>query len=463
MDSKSKRIRVAIVGGGIGGLCLAIGLVKQPHLDVVVFESIAGYKDIGAGLALHQNALKAMDLISPSIKDAYFSSAHTISSEANLEMSTKVLLASGPQAGALVAELGKAKGRSTIARSDLLSALYALLPPSRVHFSKRLSSITPNPDDTQTLTFTDSATATADCVLGADGLHSHVRAHILGPSHPAVPPQNHDKWQIYRTLVPMSVAKEYIAPHLLSTVPILCGPKGHINIMPLHRGADVSAGVAVRGAHVPGQDVAPELRLADFEGYTPEARRVVELVARDTSASWAAADHDHAPTYVRDNVGIMGDAAHTSMPFAGNGAGQAIEDSAVLCALFGALDSVGTGAEVRRGYIPLLLKAYDAVRRPRSQKVVELARDFGRLYGFALEGYGDDVQKMRGFFKERAAFTNNVDLKAQNQEAVDLFWKLVGMERGGWEMRERSDSAQGSEKELALDVPETVTPDMVAV
>lgn len=130
---------------------------------------------------------------------------------------------------------------------------------------------------------------------------------------------------------------------------------------------------------------------------------------------------------------MMGDAAHACMPFAGsfcaptparyfltnmslttgNGAAQAIEDAAVLTALFSKLISIPQ--------VEAALAAYDTVRRPRSQKVVEMACDFGRLYDFALPGVDDDPMKMKQFMGKSAAFTNNADLNKQNEDAIKLF------------------------------------------
>jgi len=133
-------------------------------------------------------------------------------------------------------------------------------------------------------------------------------------------------------------------------------------------------------------------------------------------------DHDHAPYYSRRRVTMMGDAAHAAMPFAGNGAAQAIEDATVINELFKNLESASQ--------IEALFQAYDQIRRPRSQRVVEIARDFGRLYGFAIPEYGDDPDKMRSFFGKNAAFTNNADLGKQNQDAVELFKELVANDQG---------------------------------
>lgn len=276
MTSEPK-IKVALVGGGIGGLCLAAGLVSNPRVDIHVYESVPEYKDIGAGLALHMNAIKGMDLIGPQVKKAYFDKALTMAAEADEEMSTKVTIASGPNTGALVAELGKAKGRKTVARSDLLAGLMELVPKDKLSFGKRLESIKERDDQTIDLTFKDGTFAHADAVIGCDGVHSVVRGFLLGEDHPARAPVNKDGWQIYRTLIPAEEAKKYIDEKFTRTVPILCGPKGHINCMPLHNMRDVSAGVAMRGARKPGMTETPELKPEDFTGYTKEAQDIVKV------------------------------------------------------------------------------------------------------------------------------------------------------------------------------------------
>ncbi|KAI1104263.1 FAD/NAD(P)-binding domain-containing protein [Jackrogersella minutella] len=409
------RVKVAIVGGGIAGLALAAGLVKKPHLDVHVYESVPAYKDIGAGLALHLNAIKAMALIGPEVKQAYFDKALSMGDE-NQEMVTQVILGQGPHKGQLVAELGRAKGRKTVSRADLLDGFLALIPSGRISFGKKLVSI-----DQQTsgkhavrLTFQDGTEATADCLLGADGIHSVTRNYLLGPDHPAAAPKNHDGWQIYRTLVSTEEARKQIDPKWTTSVPILLGPRGHINCIPLNKNTRLSAGVAVRGAVFPDATAPRPLDPGLYADYSEEARRIVRMVARDTSASWTAADHDHAPFYARGRVAMLGDAAHAALPFAGNGAAQALEDAAVLDSLL---------AHVHRpDQIPRALAAFDEVRRPRSQAVVDLARKFGRVYAYAEDGMHEDPERMKGFFAEMAAFTNEFDVKGQSERALRVFW-----------------------------------------
>lgn len=114
---------------------------------------------------------------------------------------------------------------------------------------------------------------------------------------------------------------------------------------------------------------------------------------------------------------MIGDAAHAITPFAGNGASQAFEDAITMLVLF---------KEVKdTSQIPKLFEAFDAIRRPRSQKVVELSRMFGKLYAFMEEGVGDDLDKIRQRMKESAAIMSGIDLQEQNEKALRYFKQLL--------------------------------------
>lgn len=321
-SEEGDRIRVAIAGGGIAGLALAAGLAKRPRIDVHVYEAVPAYKDVGAGLALHRNAIRAMGLIGPELQRAYFAKALGMAEEEDSVLATEVFLAHGPHQGQRVAELGKAKGRKTVSRADLLDGFLALLPEGCVSFGKRLVGIeerlaaVDGSDDCNgaaaaaevLLTFQDGSRASADCLLGADGVHSFTRRYLLGDDHPATPPQNHDGWQIYRTMVSTEEARKQINPKWTQNVPILLGPRGHINCIPLNKGTRLSAGVAVRrgsewataggpgsqddgdngsnhvgpDGHVDGRQKPspPPLDPDLYCEYSEEAQQIVRLVAR---------------------------------------------------------------------------------------------------------------------------------------------------------------------------------------
>ena len=124
-------------------------------------------------------------------------------------------------------------------------------------------------------------------------------------------------------------------------------------------------------------------------------------------------DHAPAPTYTKNRIAIMGDAAHATTPYQGQGAAQAMEDALVLSALLAEI------TEPR--HIPNALLTYDQVRRVRSQRVVSTSRDSGQLVSMQAEGIGGDVEKMRDILSWRVHWIWNRDVEEQNREAVRLF------------------------------------------
>ncbi|KAK3347698.1 FAD/NAD(P)-binding domain-containing protein [Neurospora tetraspora] len=539
-DSQRHQIKVAIIGGGICGTALAAGLLESRYIDCHIYEKVPMYRDVGAGLSLHKNAIGAMKLINPELFNAYQKKAVDIAQE-NQEMATEVILAAGKHKGLKVGELGRARGRKSVSRADLLEGFLELVPKENISFGKqvvkiwethhgsersRTDSVAPCTEDSGEydhpihIEFADGSRAHADVLIGCDGIHSSVRAYLLGEDHPATKPKNHDGWQIYRTLIPTKKAIEKwgVDEKLTQTVPILLGPNGHINIIPMKNGKMLSAGVAVRGAarpdtaigpssvpasapaststvpptppdtesgvvpwvwyaalnnttvgdlftyrtnsstpanpspappayqtqppnSLPGQGT-PKLNPYLYKDYTREAQKIVCMVAADTSASWAVADHDNAPYYARGCVAMAGDAAHAALPFAGNGAAQALEDAAVLAHLLRTYVRTPEMAETA-------LWAYEKVRMERSQNVVEIARQYGRVYSFnPVQHEGkwaklhEKPEVMMQWFRQQAAVTNEFNVELQNEWAERLFVTELAL-RG--RARMQSSEAEGSQ------------------
>lgn len=70
-SSKPTAFSVAVVGGGIGGLALALGLLKYDHIDVQIYEAAHSFGEIGAGVAFGPNTQRALKLIGPHAWDAF--------------------------------------------------------------------------------------------------------------------------------------------------------------------------------------------------------------------------------------------------------------------------------------------------------------------------------------------------------------------------------------------------------
>ena len=110
---------------------------------------------------------------------------------------------------------------------------------------------------------------------------------------------------------------------------------------------------------------------------------------------------------------MMGDAAHATTPYQGQGAGQAIEDALVLGTL---LAEVSDPSMIQNAFL-----AFDQVRRVRTQRVVSTSREAGQLVSMRSEGVGGDLEKMRELLSFRVHWIWNRDMAEQNREALQLF------------------------------------------
>lgn len=154
----------------------------------------------------------------------------------------------------------------------------------------------------------------------------------------------------------------------------------------------------------------------EFSNWSGTAQKVIQLLNRPETSAWSLWDHLPAHTYCRGNVAMMGDAAHASTPFQGQGAGQAIEDGFVLSALMGQVDSVDK--------IPHALRAYDRIRRPRSQRVCQTSREAGELVALRLPGVGEDAASIKSNLEWRMDWIWHRDIAGERDEAIIIYEKL---------------------------------------
>lgn len=134
-------------------------------------------------------------------------------------------------------------------------------------------------------------------------------------------------------------------------------------------------------------------------------------------SQWAIFEHPHISTFCRSRVAILGDAAHASTPHQGAGAGQAIEDAHVLAELLGD-ERVRSTEQVVAAF-----KAYDEIRRPRSQRVVTSSKENAYLLCLCLDDVHDDEDKLKTTFEERLRWLWDLDVENQVERARE---KMLG-------------------------------------
>lgn len=156
---------------------------------------------------------------------------------------------------------------------------------------------------------------------------------------------------------------------------------------------------------------------SQFAGWSSTANKIIAMMRKNDI--WALFNHPPAPTYVSENgrVALIGDAAHATTPHKGSGAAMAIEDSYVLGNLVAhALNNSSDAAKA----IPAALRAYDATRRERTQRLVEDSRETGTVYELEHPDFGADKEKLRETLLTRMNWVWNHDFEAELVAAKEL-------------------------------------------
>lgn len=343
-------MRIAIVGAGIGGLAAAVAL-QRVGAEVVVFEQASALGEVGAGIQMTPNAVRVLDRL------GLGAGLHAVGVQPARTDSRRwrdfSVIGSQPLDEAFVARFGHPW--YTVHRAELHALLVGSLDGGVVQTDRRLTGL----DDTGPavrLTFADGRTATADAVLGADGIHSQVQAELFGPSRPHFTGNT-----AFRGLVPADEVADLGIP--VTTNGVL-GPDRHFVCYYVASGQLLNwVAIAPSESWTVESWTAPasvDDALAEYDGWAPVVRRLISMAghAGRTVYRWALNDRDPLPEWGRGRVTLLGDAAHPMLPFLAQGAAQAIEDAAVLARCV-----------ERVADLPTALRTYESLRRERTARV----------------------------------------------------------------------------------------------
>lgn len=400
---------------------MLIGLLRQ-NISCTLYESAAAFAEIGAGVSFGPNAVRAMSLIDPDIKKGYdrIATGNAWPAKKNLwfefnlgpkEDGWKDLKAPGKEGQRIAQVVALDVGQSSVHRAHFLDVLVDLVPDGVAQFGKRVEKVEKK-GQKMLLTFQDGSTAEADAVIGCDGVKSRARQILLGEDHETTNPTFTGKYA-YRGLIPMEKAAKALGDELARNSQMYLGRHGHVLTFPIENGKTmnvVAFQTKMDGKWEDERWVLPmkkEDMFADFEGWGESVQKVLSLMEKPDV--WALFDHPPAPTYFKGHFALLGDAAHASTPHQGAGAGQAIEDAFILSNLLGQVNSVD---EIEKAF-----HAYDAVRRPRSQKVVATSRDAAKIYEFEDEKLKSNLDMIKRTLEMRYDWIWNEDLPQQLKTA----------------------------------------------
>jgi salicylate hydroxylase len=339
--------RIVIVGGGIGGLAAALAL-ERSGAEVIVCEQSAAANEIGAGLHLSPNALKALRVLG--VEDAVVASG----------CEAEFLTIRSWKSGRVISRMRRGSLREqfgapivTVHRADLLQALRDALATTDLRLGARCTAVAPG-DRGAVVRLADGCEVEADIVVGADGIHSVARHAVAGPDAP----------RFTGCICWRGMAKADAVPGDIAVAEgtMWMGPHGHVVHYPVRRGelinivAHFDSNTWTEESWTRDCDVAEVS--ATYVGWHRDLLRLYPCSMR--WYKWALYDRDPPERWTRGRIALLGDAAHAMLPYLGQGAAMAIEDACVLAAAIAR----------HSDDLDAALFAYQRVRVPRAKAAV---------------------------------------------------------------------------------------------
>ncbi|MFD3728464.1 NAD(P)H-dependent oxidoreductase [Streptomyces sp. NPDC058671] len=364
----SRRRSVVVAGGGIGGLAAAAGMAAR-GLDVTVVERAGRIGGGGSGLVLYPNGMRAAEALSPQISARLRQVGHiTRPDEVRVLMSADGTVLAEEPIGAAADDMGTPQ--IPVLRSALHRVLLdeAFTAGAAVRLATTVTDYTTRPGHV-TVRLSDGTAVDCDALIGADGIHSAVRARMLGDGPPTYRGYTSVRG---RTTGSALGQRGYVVNG--RGIQLFVAPVGEDT---LYWTAKITAPAGVWPSKGPAG-----ARLALLDALRDWFVPVVALV-RDADPTEIVVtdihDRDPAPCWVDGRVALLGDAAHPMVPALGQGANMALEDAAVLA------DTLASNATV-----PDALAAYARERVDRAGAVVLASRRQG-----ALDQGADRVEEER--------------------------------------------------------------------
>jgi 2-polyprenyl-6-methoxyphenol hydroxylase-like FAD-dependent oxidoreductase len=338
--------RVLIVGGGIAGLSLNLALRESPwHVELV--ERGTGWAQLGAGLAVQPNAMRALRGLGAAA--AVERAGAVIRRFRYLDRGGAPLC--DVDLDGLWSSVGPFVGITRAALHDALRS-----GPDRCRLGTSVTSVTQE-DELVTVSFDDAAVADYDLVVGADGISSDVRRLAVGGPAPAYGGQ-----MAWRSLAP-------IRPSSLDGVQFWLGEDRFFGLCPAGGVTYGFGNLTCARLHEPVAGRARRLR-ERFAGFGAPVREYLAAVERDADIHCSPIEWLPGAAWSHGRVVLIGDAAHAMSPMMGQGGCMAIEDALVLA------------DELRRAVdIPAAIAAFAERRRPRVDWVREQSLALTGLVG----------------------------------------------------------------------------------
>jgi 2-polyprenyl-6-methoxyphenol hydroxylase-like FAD-dependent oxidoreductase len=337
-------MRIAIVGGGIGGLTVALAL-KEFGFEAEVYEQAPALLDVGAAIAVWPNALRVLDRLN--LRAMINEHAGEIDEIRWLD-----------QHGFLLNRIPISRSVA-LHRADLQSTLLHALPARWIKLGHSLTAYDTRKDRV-VASFLNGEETEANFLIGADGIHSQVRSVLLGNDEPT-----YRGYTVWRGIA--SVPPDEIPP---ATAIEVHGRGKRFGIGPVGAGrigwwaaANSTEPATSHEYHV--EDAQHEL-LRLFKGWYRPVVELIEATLPQLILTTSAFDREPRRTWGNERVTLLGDAIHPTTPNLGQGGCLAMEDAMVLARCF-----------QQYGPTERALRKYEGCRYSRTAAITKYSRYYG--------------------------------------------------------------------------------------
>ena len=313
-------MKIAIVGGGIGGLATALAMT-QAGISFVVHERSKQLVDQGAGITLAPNATRVLYHLGlgPALEETSVTPPKTEYRHY--------------RTGAVIMRMMTRDYRELygspymrLHRWDLQHAMItrlAEIAPGALRLGSQVDQLESRGDNV-VLTFADGHVETADVVVAADGIRSAIRETLFSPA-----PAEFTGFVAWRGLVDTADL-----PRHLHESAVAFGQGRHINRYLVRRGELLNfVAVAQRDKwEAEGWTIPAPLRefLEEFASFDEGTRTIISRPVRGQVYKWGLFGRPWLEQWSLGRVVLLGDAAHPMLPFLGQGAANALEDAMIL-------------------------------------------------------------------------------------------------------------------------------------